>query len=45
MKVALLTALIPESCCESCITTPITRGALKVGLHISSVIEIVDSAC
>lgn len=36
---------MPESCWESCITTPITRGALKVGLHMSSVIDILDSAC
>lgn len=41
----LLTALMPESCWESCITTPMIRGALKVGLHMSSVIDILDSAC
>lgn len=40
-----LTALIPDNCCDNCITTPITNGALNVGLHMSSVIEMEDSDC
>lgn len=40
-----LTALIPESCCESCITTPMMRGDLSVGEHISSIMDMVASAC
>jgi hypothetical protein len=36
---------MPESCCESCITTPMISGDRKVGEHMSSVMEIVASAC
>lgn len=40
-----LTALIPESCCDSCMTTPMTRGLRRVEEHKSSDMEMVDSAC
>lgn len=36
---------MPESCWESCITTPIMSGALSVGEQISSIILIDASAC
>jgi len=41
----ILTALIPESCCESCITTPMMRGDRSVGEQISCSMDMVASAC
>lgn len=41
----LLTALMPDNCCDSCMTTLIINGALRVGEQINSDIETVLSLC
>lgn len=39
------TALIPLSCCDSCITTPMSKGARSVGEQSNSRMEMDASAC
>lgn len=43
--VLVLTALMPDSCCESCMTMLMMSGDRRVGEQISSDMDIMASDC